>query len=386
MASGFVDEVTHPRARGRAAATAPPRSSAARTCRAGDRTAGTADAAARSSSSPRPCAREPGAVRPAPIAPARRPAATEVRTTGRAPTATMCAPRSRRDAGARSREPVSCWPISPCRVRVTSPRVGGRGGRGNAALKSTNDRVPNYAEHGEPGEEREIVLELHLVADVGLLGPPNAGKSTLLARDLAREPEDRRLPVHDDRAQPRRRRASDDDALRRCRPARSDRGRVGRKGPRPAVPSPRRALRGARCSSSTLRPRIPSRELDGVSEEVLSYDADLAKRARVVVGNKTDLSSDRLGRRRVVGGRARRTLRRDRRPPRERTSTTCKRVLRRRSRPLASRARRATDLRSLPSRGRGPCSRHAGGRRFPRAQRTRRASREPDADEQPASG
>lgn len=72
--------------------------------------------------------------------------------------------------------------------QVTAAR-GGKGGKGNVHFKSSTNRAPRETTKGERGEHRELLLELKVIADVGLIGKPNAGKSTLLSRLTRARPE-----------------------------------------------------------------------------------------------------------------------------------------------------------------------------------------------------
>lgn len=83
-------------------------------------------------------------------------------------------------------EPIGEVLVEGQRLRVAK---GGRGGRGNRSFLSNRNRAPRESEPGGPGEERWLQLDLKLLADVGLLGFPNAGKSTLLAALSAARPK-----------------------------------------------------------------------------------------------------------------------------------------------------------------------------------------------------
>lgn len=173
-------------------------------------------------------------------------------------------------------------------TRVVVAR-GGRGGRGNASLASARNRVPRRAEAGEPGEEKRLALELRVVADVGLVGLPNAGKSTLLSRLTAARPKIADYPfttlTPNLGVAGREERFVVADVPGLVEGAHEGRG-LGH-----------RFLRHVtRCRALALVVDLsspdPVRDLATVREELRAYDPALALRPQLVVGTKADLVPD----------------------------------------------------------------------------------------------
>jgi GTP-binding protein len=165
---------------------------------------------------------------------------------------------------------------------------GGRGGRGSVSLATARDRVPRVAEAGEPGEDRRLSVELRTVAEVGLVGLPNAGKSTLLSVLTAARPKVADYPFttlspnlgvaeSDDR------RFVVADVPGLIEGASEGRG-LGHRFLRHVTRS--RAL----VLVVDLSAADPSADLATLRGELEAYDPDLARRSSIVVGTKLDLA------------------------------------------------------------------------------------------------
>jgi GTPase len=166
---------------------------------------------------------------------------------------------------------------------------GGRGGRGNAALATRRERVPRSAEPGEAGEDHRLSVELRTVADLGLVGLPNAGKSTLLATFTAANPKIADYPFTT--LSPNLGVAGDDerfvvaDVPGLIEGASEGRG-LGH-----------RFLRHvSRCRALVLVVDLsspdPAADLEVVRSELGAYDASLLSRPSLVTGTKADLAPE----------------------------------------------------------------------------------------------
>lgn len=167
---------------------------------------------------------------------------------------------------------------------------GGRGGRGNTRFAGPKNRVPRTAEAGEEGEERRLHVELRTVADVGLVGLPNAGKSTLLAKLTAATPKIADYPFTTLTPNLGVAEAGDERFVVADIP-----GLVG--GAHEGKGLGHRFLRHiTRCRALVIVVDLSSQDapsdLETVRAELRAYDPDLAERPSLVVGTKVDLVED----------------------------------------------------------------------------------------------
>jgi GTP-binding protein len=191
---------------------------------------------------------------------------------------------------------------------------GGKGGRGNIHFATSTDRAPRRAEPGWPGEERAVRLDLKLLADVGLLGFPNVGKSSLIARISAARPKIADYPFTT---------------------LVPNLGMVRLPGDRSFVVADIPGLiegahAGAGLGDRFLRHvertrvlihlldatagegdtgRTPLRDFDAINKELALFDPELAKRPQLVVLNKLDLPDVEKVRKRLTTSFARRKIR-----------------------------------------------------------------------------
>jgi GTPase len=180
---------------------------------------------------------------------------------------------------------------------------GGRGGRGNAALSGPGRRVAHFHERGEPGQQRRLTLELRLLADAGLVGFPNAGKSSILARASAARPKIADYPFTTLEPVLGVVRAGEHDFVLADVPGLIPGAAAGKGlGHRFLRHLTRSAMLVHVLDLVPLEPgRDPEADLDALEAELAAYDPELAARPAMVVANKVDLPE---GRRRLPEAQA----------------------------------------------------------------------------------
>jgi GTPase len=168
---------------------------------------------------------------------------------------------------------------------------GGRGGQGNSKFKTSTHRTPRFAQPGEPGEIRTLTLELKLLADVGIIGLPNAGKSTLIAAISSARPKIANYPfttltpslgvVQTDWAEP----FVVADIPGLIKGAHQGTG-LGIKFLRHIE---RTRILVHLIDASSIDPDDPLKEYHTINQELVMYDEKLVQKPQIVVLNKLDL-------------------------------------------------------------------------------------------------
>jgi GTPase len=173
---------------------------------------------------------------------------------------------------------------------------GGRGGRGNAALSGPGRRIAGFHEKGEPGRQRRLTLELRSLADAALVGFPNAGKSSIVARASAARPKVADYPFTTLEPVLGVVRAGDHDFVLADVPGLIPGAAAGKGlGHRFLRHVTRSAVLVHVLDLHPLAPgRNPEADLAALEAELAAYDPELADRPAMVVGNKADLPEGRV--------------------------------------------------------------------------------------------
>ena len=173
---------------------------------------------------------------------------------------------------------------------------GGRGGRGNAQFATATRRAPDFAEKGEPGETLRLRLELRLIADVGLVGFPNAGKSTLISRISAARPKIADYPFTTLTPNLGVVRQDDHSFVVADIPGLIPGAHEGRGLGDRFLRHVRRAALLVFLIDLAAPDRDPANDLQTLRHELASFDQELAERPSLVVASKIDVAPDELAR------------------------------------------------------------------------------------------